>query len=91
MALIDDIKDLAGISGTDSDTEVNDLIDAAKKDLYSSGVSETVTYTDSLFKRAISLYVKANFGYDNKEADRFEESYDKLKSKLTIAGDYIAT
>ena len=33
-------------------------------------------------KRAIVTYVKANYGYDNSEAERFTESYDSIVCSL---------
>lgn len=43
---------------------------------------------DSLIKRAITLYVKANFGWDNPDAERLQESYVMLKQHLALSGDY---
>ena len=44
--------------------------------------------TDPLIKRAIILYTKAQFGYDNREAERFRRSYETLKKNLIITRDY---
>lgn len=68
-------------------TEITDLIAAAKADLALSGVLVTLD-TDTLIKRAIILYVKANFGYDNPEAERFQQSYEMLKQHLSLSADY---
>lgn len=87
MALIDDVKLVLRVSGTAHDTEIGDLIATASADLALSGV--TVTTTDSLIKRAISLYCKANFGYDNPEAERYQQCYDMLKAHLATSEDYI--
>lgn len=43
---------------------------------------------DSLIKRAITLYVKANFGWDNPDAERLQQSYLMLKQHLSLSGDY---
>lgn len=92
MAILDDVKQALRISidNTIFDTEVNDLIGAARLDLIQSGVSADKVNldTDPLIKRAIITYAKANFGYDNPEADRFQQSYDMLKQHLSLAGDY---
>jgi uncharacterized protein involved in exopolysaccharide biosynthesis len=45
---------------------------------------------DPLVKRAITAYVKANFGWDNPDAERLQRSYDLLKMHLSLAGDYNA-
>ena len=66
MALLDDVKVALRISAVNLsfDTEINDLIDAAKRDLLISGIVVT-DETDPLIKRAIVTYCKAHFGYDN--------------------------
>lgn len=90
MAILDDVKQALRITSSAFDDEVNDLIAAGKADLIQSGVSSTKATddTDPLIKRAIIVYCKANFGYDNPEADRFQKSYDMLKQHLSLAGDY---
>ena len=87
MALIDDVKKVLRISSDAFDTEVTDLIEAAKIDLRISGV-DVIVETDALIKRAISIYCKANFGYDNADADRLIESYQSLKQHLAVSSDY---
>ncbi|HFK2719152.1 TPA: hypothetical protein ACG1DY_005001, partial [Escherichia coli] len=74
------------------DEEVIDLIEAARQDLILSGVSSEKAEDDSdpLIKRAVTTYVKANFGFDNPDAKRLQESYDMLKNHLSLAGDYNA-
>lgn len=47
-----------------------------------------VGYIDPLLKRAITLYCKANFGYDNPDAERFAESYHMLKIHLALSSEY---
>jgi hypothetical protein len=90
MALIDDAKDALRVSGVDLDGEIQDLIDGAKADLKLSGVNALkVIDTDPLIKRAVILYCKAQFGYDDpKIADRFQQSYTSLKQHLTLSAEY---
>ncbi len=90
MALIDDIKDYLRVSGNDLNTEITDLINAAKADLLLAGIltAKVNDDTDALIRRAVSVYCKANFGYDNQDADRFQKSYDLLKAHLSMAVDY---
>ncbi len=89
MALIDDVKKVLRVTVNNFDTEITDLIDAAKADLKLSGVlSEKVTDSDTLIKRAVTTYVKANFGYDNPDADRLKAAYDMLKAHLTLSAEY---
>ena len=88
--MIEEVKSLLRVNGNDLDIEVLDLIDAAKADLILSGVNkDKVIYTDPLIKRAIILYCKANFGYDDVNmAERFQQSYTSLKTHLTLSAEY---
>lgn len=88
--LLDDAKLHLRISIDAFDSEINDLIDAAKDDLKLAGIQETkLVDTDPLIKRAIISYVKSNFGYDNKDSDKFNQSYLSLKKHLLISSNYI--
>ena len=87
MALIDDIKKSLRVTSASFNTEITDLIAAGKLDLGLSGVDSLVE-TDPLIKRALTIYCKAHFGYDNADADRLARAYDLLKSHLSISTDY---
>lgn len=91
MTMLEDVKTALRIRNNAFDGEVEDLIEGARQDLFLSGIllEKTQSNTDPLIKRAIVTYAKANFGYDNPEADRFQKSYDMLKQHLSLAGDYI--
>ena len=90
MALLDDVKVTLRISNTAYDGEITDLISAVQQDLILSGViSEKANDdTDPLIKRAVSSYVKANFGWNNADAERLQKSYDLLKMHLSMSIDY---
>lgn len=88
--MIEDVKKALRVSNMAFDDEIQDLIDAAKMDLRLAGVFFLNENADALIKRAIITYCKANFGYDNPEAERFQESYVMLKQHLSLAGDYHA-
>lgn len=91
MALLDDVKISLRITTAAFDGEIQDLIDSARLDLIESGVSATIVnniVVDPWIKRAITVYAKGNFGYDNPDADRFQESYRMLKIHLALSGDY---
>lgn len=92
MAILDDVKLALRISSTAFDAEINDLIAGARQDLILSGIISIKAADDSdpLIKRAIVTYCKANFGYDNPDADRLNKSYDLLKNHLSLAYDYNA-
>ena len=90
MALLDDVKLALRISNNAFDSEINDLIAAAKADLQLSGVDPTKAADDNdpLIKRAVITYVKANFGFDNPDAERLQRAYDMLKAHLTLSTEY---
>lgn len=69
--------------------EINDCIEACKKDLQDVGV-KSLDETDALIVRAVTLYVKAEFGY-NDNADKFQKSYDSLKTHLSMSSEYNTT
>jgi hypothetical protein len=66
--------------------EINDCIAACKADLKNDGV-KVDDETDELIVRAITLYCKAEFGYNDK-ADKFRQSYDTLKMRLALSQEY---
>jgi uncharacterized phage protein (predicted DNA packaging) len=91
MALLDDVKKALRVSNVDHNTEIEDLIAAAKHDLKITGLeAEVVDETDPLIKRAIITYCKAYFGYDNPDMERLVRAYESLKSHLTLSNDYVA-
>jgi len=95
VALLDEVKLSLRLNGTDFDEEVQGLIDAARKDLIRIGVIQEKVEAedgqlDPLIKRAIITYCKAEFGYDNPEADRFKASYDMIRQELSSSSEYKA-
>jgi len=73
--------------------EIQGLIDAARADLMLSGVSGEKANSDNdpLIKRAIIIYCRAHFDYHDASAERLLQSYNLLKSHLSLAEDYKAS
>lgn len=73
------------------DGEIKDLILAARADLVRGGVlpARAADETDPLVKQAISTYVKAEFGLDNDDADKYRDSFRNQKIALSMASEYI--
>jgi len=91
MAILNDVKVALRVAATTTafDGEIQDLFNAAIADLKLAGVvADKAVDTDTLIKRAITTYCKANFGYDNPDAERFWRSYESLKMHLTLSADY---
>lgn len=68
------------------DTELNDLIAAAKLDLGIAGVV-IPAQMDALVERAIITYCRVHFGAPD-EYDRLKASYDEQKAQLMTATGY---
>ena len=66
--------------------EIEDCIGACKADLANDGV-KAIDERDKLIMRAITLYCKAEFGYNGK-AENFRQSYDLLKARLSMSKEY---
>ena len=90
MPILDDIKIALRISNTAYDSEINDLIAAARADLMLAGIllAKANDDTDPLIKRAITVYVKANFGWNNPDSEKLQQSYDMLKAHLALSQEY---
>jgi len=90
VSIINNVKTALRISNTAFDSEIEDLIAAAKSDLILAGVLEDKAYddTDPLIRRAITVYVKAHFGWNNPDAERLQQSYNMLKCHLALSQEY---
>lgn len=79
------------LTTTAHDQELKDLINAARADLVLGGVLEVkaTDEDDPLIKRAVATYVKAEFGLDNEDADKYRASYREQRNGLTLSDDYI--
>jgi hypothetical protein len=89
MALIDDVKTALRITSSAFDSEINDIIAAAKDDLLLSGIdSGALESPDPLVKRAILLYCKAGFGLDNPDSEKYMASFRSLETHLALSTEY---
>ena len=86
-----EIRNYLRLSHGDSDDEIRDLIGAACADLALCGIVPAKLYDtdDQLIQRAIVLYVKAEFGLDNPDSEKYRNSYDLLKTHLMLSNEYI--
>ena len=87
--LLDEVKQELRISDAEFDTEISELISEAFADLAIPPIKTTIlTETEPLVKRAVKLYVKANFGLDNPDAEKYQKAYDNLVQKLSLSLKY---
>lgn len=87
--MLDDIKLALRISNIAYDGEIQDLINAAKADMALVGIlSTSMLDSDILVKRAITCYVKANFGLNNPDAEKLQASYESIRNHLSMNADH---
>ncbi len=86
MALIDDVKVTLRVTSTTFDSEITDLINAAKLDLGIAGV-ELPSTLDSICNLAIKTYCKMHFG-NPENFEQLKASYDEQKAQLSMATGY---
>lgn len=85
MSLIDDVRDATRTISTKMDGELISHVAAALSDMRRAGVREELLDPDSLHpmvKEAVFLYTKGHYGYDNPEAQRFLDSYERTVASL---------
>lgn len=97
MTLLADIKTALRIKTDALDSEVETLIGSALYDMRRVGVNPTLLDEDALddepnffVKQAVTAYCKAHFGYDNAEADRFDDAYRRIVCDLMNSSENIA-
>lgn len=85
--MLEKIKVSLRIRTNKLDEEIEDMINACLLDLSVGGVKKINT-TDPLIQQAVKIYCKANFGLDNKDSEKYYQSYEMLKKSLALCGDY---
>lgn len=87
--MLEKIKQALRIKSNAFDDELKDLITAAKLNLEICGIAKSkIIDTDPLIIQAVKTYCKANFGLDNKDSEKYQKSYDMIKTHLALCGDY---
>lgn len=95
MSLLDDAKECLRVTHSKSDAEIQMWLDAAIADMRRCGVKKELldeSTMNSLAKSAVICFVKANYGYDNSEAERFMASYQGMLTALlnSSSNEYIS-
>lgn len=85
--LFEKIKRNLRVSINAFDEDIGDLIEAAKSDMKSHGVKK-IEDDDPLIIRAVDLYCKGHFYLENKDSEKYLQSYESLRDHLSLAGDY---
>lgn len=93
MALLDEVRSVLRVSSSRTDIEIESLIDAALADMMRVGIRPELLNEESLdplVKNAVFCFVKANYGFDNDEAERFMNSYHLMVANLLNSSANIA-
>lgn len=88
MTLLDKVKLALRLTVNNYDSDLTDLINAARIDLGIAGVILPAEL-DAICERAIISYVRLHFDrLDDGEYDRLKSSYDEQKAQLSMATGY---
>lgn len=87
------IRQYMRLASTIHDSELEDLINAARADLVLGGVlpAKAEDEQDPLIMRAVATYVKAEFGLDNDDSEKYRASYKEQRNGLALSDSYIAS
>lgn len=86
--LVEKIRSDLRLNHSEFDDEIQRLIDTSIEDLKTSGIASSYFKENQyrpMITTAIITYCKANFGYDNQDAVRLQQSYEMQKQKLAIS------
>lgn len=80
-------------SGTEIQIEIMQLARSAQADLMLGGIkkSKVENFNDPLINRALKLYVKAEFGLDNPDSEKYRDRYETLKKHLMMSSEYVGS
>lgn len=85
--LLAKVKTALRLDDNSLDEELQDLVNACKRDLKISGVG-VIKDEDTLIIRAVITYCRANFDPTNNDYERFLQSYESLKTHLCLCSEY---
>lgn len=90
-AYLADFRGYLRITSKDQDGEIKDKIEAARGNLIRGGILPVKAYDekDLSIKEAISNYVKAEFGLDNPDSEKYRAAFESQKRELAMSSDYV--
>ena len=83
--LLEKLRKRIRVMSDSSDEEITDLVESGKKELEIAGVYGEEE--DQTYYKAIVLYCKANYGYDE-DTERFRKAFEALRDAMSLSGDY---
>ena len=84
--ILNDAKTAVRVKSDSSNDEIQDLIDACKRELELAGVYIT-DEKDPLEKQVIKFYCKGHYGYEE-NTEKFIIAYKSLRDAMALSGDY---
>lgn len=87
ITMLQKCMNMLGVTDTEYEDEIQDLIDAAKADLGIAGVTQAQVETDPLIRRAIKTFVAMSFGAPE-NYDQLLASYETQKKQMMSATGY---
>lgn len=88
LTLLQKCKNMLGVTDSEYDDELTDLIAAAKADLGIAGVLQTTVEDDALIRRAILAYVSMIWNVAAPEHGALVSIYETNKKQLMSATGY---
>lgn len=88
VPLLEAVKIYIRVTNEVYNSDVQDLINAAKAELKRVKVDVTGMETDPLLRQAAKFYAKANFSSDANAA-RYQLAFENIRDSLALSGDYI--
>ena len=87
---IADMRERVRTAQNRTDGELRDLVEAARVELILAGILSTKANdeTDPLIKAAITTYIKADYGIDVPDADKYRNSFDIQLKKMAVSSTY---
>lgn len=87
---LEEMKTAARVNGNDFDDEVETYILAARDELAAAGIiaEKCNDESDATIKRAIMVYVRAEYGLNNPDRDSYLASFESIKKSLALRSEY---
>lgn len=85
-----ELKDSVRIVSSSVENEIINLAMAARLDLALAGITNQKINdeNDYLVKNAIINYLRSEFGLDNKDSEKYRNSYNMIRDKMAISQEY---
>lgn len=85
--MLEKIKHALRIMNVAYDGEIEDIIQSCYLDLQLGGITN-FDFDDPIIERCVILYAKGNFGLESKDSEKYSASYEYLKRRLSLSGEY---